>query len=154
MSLDQNKTIARRFIDEVFGGRYESVDELVAADFQGHSWGPMAPGRDSLKTAMKRVSEGISDHSMEIEDVIAEGDRVAVRLVSHARHTGTFMGIPATGKEYTVSEIHIFRIREGQVAEHWYNGDMLGLMQQLGALPAPKEPVRSQVLIGSPTVRW
>ena len=141
MSIEQNKQIARRFIDEVFGGRYESVDELVAEDFQGHSWGQMAPGRDSLKAAMQRVSEGISDHWMKIEDVIAEGDRVAVRLQSHARHTGTFMGIPATGKEYTVSEIHIFRIAEGQVAEHWYNGDMLGLLQQLGALPAPKEPV-------------
>jgi predicted ester cyclase len=88
---------------------------------------------------MDRVSAGLSDHWMRIDDMIAEGDKVAVRLRSHARHTGTFMGIPATGKEYTISETHIFRIRDGQVVEHWRDGDMLGLMQQLGALPAPGE---------------
>jgi steroid delta-isomerase-like uncharacterized protein len=137
MSVAQHKQIARRFIDEVFGGRYESVDELVAEDFQGHSWGPMPLGRDGLKDAMQRVSEGLSDHSMTIEDMIAEGDRVAVRLTSHGRHTGTFMGMPATGKAYTISETHIFRIRDGRVVEHWRDGDMLGLMQQLGALPRP-----------------
>jgi predicted ester cyclase len=73
--------------------------------------------------------------------MIAEDDRVAVRLLSHARHTGTFMGMPPTGREYTVSETHIFRIRDGRVVEHWRDADMLGLMQQLGALPAPgKQP--------------
>ena len=139
MSLDENKEIARRFIDEVFGGDYESVDELVAEDFTPHSWGPMPPGRESLRQAMERVSAGLSDHWMKIDDMIAEGDKVAVRLRSHARHTGTFMGMPATGKEYTITETHVFRIRDGQVVEHWRDGDMLGLMQQLGALPAPKE---------------
>ena len=137
MGIEQNKEIARRFIDEVFGGRYESVDELVAPDFQGHSWGDMPPGRDSLRAAIERVSQGLSDHWMKIDDVIAEGDKVAVRLRSHARQTGTFMGMPATDREYTITETHIFRIANGQVAEHWRDADMLGLMQQLGALPAP-----------------
>ena len=154
MSMEQNKAIARRFVNEVFGGRYESVDELVSEDFQGHSWGPMPPGRDSLKAAMQRVSEGISDHWMRIEDMIAEDDRVAVRLQSHARHTGAFMGMPATGKEYTVSEIHIFRIRDGQVSEHWYSGDMLGVMQQLGALPAPgSQPAATRAWVQPPRLR-
>jgi predicted ester cyclase len=74
---------------------------------------------------------------MTLDDVIAEDDRVAIRLRSHARHTGTFMGLPATGREYEISETHIVRIRDGQIVEHWRDADMLGLMQQLGALPAP-----------------
>jgi steroid delta-isomerase-like uncharacterized protein len=148
MSIEHHKEIARRFIEEVFGGRSESVDELVAEDFQGHSWGEMPPGREPLRAAMARVSQGLSDHWMRIDDVIAEGDKVAVRLRSHARHTGTFMGMPATGREYTITETHVFRIADGKVAEHWRDADMLGLMQQLGGLPAPSSP-KETIGVGS-----
>lgn len=138
MTLEENKQVAKRFIQEVFVKTdMDAVDELATDDFTPHSWGEMPPGRDSLKAAQQRVSQGLSDARMTVEDVIAEGDRVAVRLTSHGRHDGEFMGMPASGKEYTISEIHIFRIRDGQVAEHWRDADMLGLMQQLGALPAP-----------------
>jgi len=137
MSLEANKDVARRFIDEVFGGDKQAVDELVADDFVPHSWGPMPPGREPLKQAIDRVYAGLSDHRMTIDDIVAEGDRVAVRLRSNARHTGTFMGIPATGREYEITETHLLRIRDGQVAEHWRDADMLGLMRQLGALPSP-----------------
>ena len=137
MSLEANKELARRFIDEVFGGEKAAVDELVAEDFVPHSWGPMPPGREPLKQAIDRVYGGLSDHRMTIDDLIAEHDRVAIRLRSHARHTGTFMGIPATGREYEITETHVLRIRDGKVIEHWRDADMLGLMQQLGALPAP-----------------
>ena len=138
MTLEDNKQLARRFIQEVFvEADAGAVDELATEDFTPHSWGEMPPGRDSLKAAQRRVSEGLSDARMTVEDVIAEGDRVAVRLTSHGRHDGEFMGMPASGKEYTISEMHIFRIRDGKVAEHWRDADMLGLMQQLGALPAP-----------------
>jgi predicted ester cyclase len=74
---------------------------------------------------------------MTIEDMIGEGDRVAVRLTSHAVQTGPFMGLPPSGKAYTIGEIHIFRIRDGKVAEHWHEADFMGMMRQLGALPAP-----------------
>jgi predicted ester cyclase len=67
--------------------------------------------------------------------MISEDDKVAVRLTAHARHEGDFMGLPASGKEYTISETHIFHMRDGKVAEHWRDADMLGLMRQLGALP-------------------
>jgi predicted ester cyclase len=77
------------------------------------------------------VREMLPDLRIAVEDVIAEDDKVAVRLTSSARHTGTFMGMPPTGKRYTISEIHIFRIRNGQVAEHWHEFDKLSLMQQL-----------------------
>lgn len=138
MTLEENKDIARRFIQRVFvEADPAAVDELASEDFMPHSWGQMPPGRDSLKAAQKRVTQGISDARMTIEDLIAEGDKVAVRLISHGRHTGEFMGVPASSKEYDISETHIFRITGGKVVEHWLNADMLGLMQQIGALPAP-----------------
>jgi steroid delta-isomerase-like uncharacterized protein len=138
MDLDGNKQIARRFIQEVFvEADPNAVDELGTDDFTPHSWGEMPPGRDSLKAAQQRVSQGLSDVSMTVEDVIAEGDKVVVRLTAHGRHDGEFMGMPASGREYTISEIHILRIADGKVAEHWRDADMLGMMQQLGALPAP-----------------
>jgi steroid delta-isomerase-like uncharacterized protein len=138
MTLERNKQIASEFIQRVFVEADPSaVDELAAEEFTPHSWGDMPPGRDSLKAAQQRVMQGLSGARMTVEDVIAEGDRVAVRLVSHGRHDGEFMGLPPSGKEYAISETHIFRIADGQVAEHWRDADMLGMMRQLGALPEP-----------------
>jgi steroid delta-isomerase-like uncharacterized protein len=138
MTLDDNKHIARRFIQEVFVHvDPAAVDELVSEDFTPHSWGDMPAGREALKAAQERVRQGLGDARMEIHDVIAEGDRVAVRLTSNGTHTGEFMGMPATGKSYAISEIHIFRIQDGKVAEHWRDADMLGMLRQLGMFPAP-----------------
>jgi predicted ester cyclase len=134
VTLEQNKAIAERFIQEVFvQGNEAAADELAAPDFTPHSWGEMPPGVESLKAAQRRVMAGLSDARMTIEDVIGEGDKVAVRLTSHGRHSGEFMGMPPSNREYTISEIHIFRIEDGKVAEHWRDADMLGLMQQIGA---------------------
>ena len=133
-AFESNKAVVRRFIDEIFLKRdFSAVDELLTDDFTPHTWGPMPPGREGLKDAIERVSKGISDPKMVIEDVIAEGDRVAVRLTSSATHTGDFMGMPASGKRYEIGEIHIFRLRDGRVCEHWHQADFLGMMKQLGA---------------------
>jgi steroid delta-isomerase-like uncharacterized protein len=138
MSIEQNKALVRRFVDEIFlKGSFDSVDELLTDDFTPHTWGSTGQGKDGLKQAIERVSAGLSDAEMTIEDIIAEGDRVAVRLTSHALQTGPFMGLPPSGKAYTIGEIHIFRVRDGKVAEHWHQADFMGMMQQLGALPAP-----------------
>jgi steroid delta-isomerase-like uncharacterized protein len=135
-TLQENKRIVRRFIEEIFLKRdFGAVDELLTEDFTAHTWGPMPPGRDGLKEAITRVSAGISDARMTVEDVIAEGDRVAVRLTSSAVHDGEFMGMPPSGKRYEIGEIHIFRLRDGRVSEHWHQADFLGMMRQLGALP-------------------
>jgi steroid delta-isomerase-like uncharacterized protein len=136
MSLEDNKALARRFIQEIFlEGRPESVDELLADDFTPHTWGSTGGGKQELVAATKRVSAGLADVSMTIDDVIAEGDRVAVRLTSRATQVGPFMGLPPSGKSYEIGEIHIFRIRDGKVVEHWHQADFLGMMRQLGALP-------------------
>lgn len=136
MSLEENKAVVRRFIDEVFvSGNADAVDELAHPGFTPHSWQGMKPGTGQLRQAVKRVSAGLADVSMTIEDMIAEGDKVAVRLTAHATHRGEFMGMPPSGKSYTISETHIFRLKDGKVIEHWRDADMLGLMQQLGAMP-------------------
>ena len=68
----------------------------------------------------------------------SEGDRVAARLTTTARHTGTFMGLEGTGSRYSIDEIHVFRIRDGQCVEHWHAFDTMDLMRQLkGASGAP-----------------
>ena len=73
----------------------------------------------------------MSDPEFVIHDLIAEGDRVAVRLTTTARHTGTFMGLGGTGNRYSIDEIHVFRIRDGQCVEHWHAFDTMDLMRQL-----------------------
>jgi steroid delta-isomerase-like uncharacterized protein len=141
MSTDTNKAIVRRFIDEIFGGgRKETVDELVADDFVAHTWPSTGHPRDDLKAAIDRTSGALEDPRFTIEDVIAEGDRVAVRLTTAATQVGEFMGLPATNKRYEIGEIHIFRLRDGKVTEHWHQLDQMGLMKQLGAMPADRAP--------------
>ena len=130
--LEANKRVALRFIDEVFvHGDPDAVDELATQDFTPHTFGPLAAGREPIKQAMARVAAGLRDPEFRIDDVIAEGDRVVVRLTSSATHSGTFMGLPPSGNRYSISEIHIFRIRDGQVSEHWHEFDKLALIEQL-----------------------
>jgi steroid delta-isomerase-like uncharacterized protein len=132
-TLEANKALVRRFVDEIFLRHdFAAVDELLTDDFTPHTWGDMPAGRDGLKQAITRVSAGLSDAHMTIDDVIAEGDRVAVRLTSSATQTGEFMGMPPGGKRYEIGEIHIFRIRDGRVSEHWHQADFMGMMKQLG----------------------
>lgn len=136
MSTEQNKDTVRRFIEEVFVKcNVDAADDLATPDFTPHSWPGVEPGIENLKQGQQRVSAGLTDVTMKVEDMIAEGDRVAVRLTAHARQEGEFMGLPASGREYTISETHVFRVSDGKVAEHWVNADMLSLMRQLGAIP-------------------
>jgi steroid delta-isomerase-like uncharacterized protein len=138
MSTEGNKAIVRRFIDEAFvNGRADSLDELVSEAFTPRTWPSVEPGVESLKQTVTRMAAGLTDVRFGVEDMIAEDDRVAVRLTAHAVHRGDFMGVPAAGKGYTISEIHIFRLAGGKIAEHWHVADMLGMMRQLGATPTP-----------------
>jgi steroid delta-isomerase-like uncharacterized protein len=141
---EESKALVRRFIDDVFvAGRDDAVDDLVADDFVPHSWPGVGPGREPLKAAQRRVRQGLTDVSMTVEDIIAEGDRVAVRLSSRATQSGEFMGMPPSGKSYAVSETHIFRIADGRIAEHWRDMDSMDLLRQLGALPEPMQKGRT-----------
>ncbi len=136
MTLEDNKALVRRFIDEIFvEGRLDAVDELVADDFVAHTWRSTGDGKGDLKRAIERVGQGLADARFVVEDVIAEDDRVAVRVTASATQVGEFMGLPPSGRTYTIGEIHIFRIRDGKVTEHWHQFDQMALMRQLGAMP-------------------
>lgn len=137
MTLDENKALVRRFIDEIFvQGRAEAVDELLADDFVSHTWRSTGDGRADLRRAMERLSTVLAGARFTIEDMIAEGDRVVARVTAEATQVGEFMGLPPSGRTYRIGEIHIFRIRGGRVVEHWHQYDQLGMMRQLGAMPA------------------
>jgi predicted ester cyclase len=138
-----NKERVREIIDRIFVHQEDAaIDELVAEDFVPHTFGPMPAGREGLREGMKRAGSGISDPEFEIHDLIAERDRVAARLTTSARHTGTFMGIEPTGRRYSIDEIHIFRLRDGLLAEHWHEFDKGALLAQLKGddTPAKREP--------------
>jgi steroid delta-isomerase-like uncharacterized protein len=136
MTIDDNKALVRDFIERVFErGEMAAVDELVADDFVPHTY-PGTTDREGLKRAMERVAQRLADARFTIEDLIAEGDLVAVRLTSGATQVGQFMGMPASGKRYEIEEIHVFRVRGGRITEHWHQFDQLGMMRQLGAMPA------------------
>ena len=135
-TTEENKALVRRFVDEIFvRGNVAAVDELLADDFVPYTWPYTGDGKKDLKQAMERVAKGLSNPQFVIEDEIAEGDRVVVRLKASATQSGEFMKMPPSGKRYAIEEIHIFRIRDNKVVAHWHQFDQMGLMQQLGALP-------------------
>jgi predicted ester cyclase len=139
MSVDANKALVQRFIDEVFlGGQGASaaVDALVTPDFVSH--GLPGSGPDVMKGAIERTSKGLSNPKMDVRDIFGEGDRVAVRMQSSATQSGDFMGMPPTGKTYDIEELHLFRVADGRIAEHWHQMDAMGMLKQLGAMPGPK----------------
>lgn len=138
-TTERNKAIVRRFVEEIFvQGRKESVDELLADDFVAHTWPSTGHPKDDLKAAIDRVAGGLADSEFTIDDLIAEDDRVAARLTTAATQVGEFMGLPPSGKRYSIEEIHIFRLRDGKVVEHWHQFDQMALMKQLGAMPGSK----------------
>src|SRR5690242_11522827 len=103
MTIEDNKALVRRFIDEIFvRGDADAVDELVTEDFVPHTWPSTGDGRADLKRAIVRVSKGLADARFTIEDMVAEDDRVAVRVTATATHVGEFMGMPASGKSYAI----------------------------------------------------
>jgi len=141
MSPDELKAGYRRMIEEVFNqGNLAVVDELVAADAVDHSGMPgRPPGPEGVKWAAAMFRAAFPDLHYQVEDQVAEGDLVANRFTVHGTQQSAFMGIPPTGKQATVSGMDIIRVRDGKMVEHWVQMDTLGLMQQLGAIPAPAQ---------------
>lgn len=132
-------TIARRWNEELFDarGRIEAAREFVAEDYIEHSGPPWQPaGLEGVIWIANAFRTAFPDISSRVEDVIAAGDKVVVRFSAVGTHLGDFWGIPPTGKVGEITGIHIFRIADGKIAERWGNSDDLGMMRQLGVIPA------------------
>jgi steroid delta-isomerase-like uncharacterized protein len=111
---------------------------MIDDHYISHSSPPgAAPGREGVKQYVTLFRTAFPDLRATVDDVIAEGDRVVTRWTSRGTHQGELMGIPASGKRVTFSGITINRVSGGKVVEDRTNFDQLGLMQQLGAIPAP-----------------
>jgi steroid delta-isomerase-like uncharacterized protein len=114
--------------------------ELIAPDYVAHD--PAVPGRTGPKgetRAAQLYRAAFPDLHFTVEDVIAVGDQVVVRWTSRGTHLGDLLGIPPTGKVATATGITILRVTDGKLAELWQDWDRLGLLQQLGAIPAPEQ---------------
>lgn len=139
MSVEENKAIVRRFVnDGINTANLAIFDELLMSDVVDH-YAPLgvAPGREGWKQTRLMFLTGFPDGRWEEEDLIAEGDKVVGRFIFRGTHRGDFFGIPATGNQVTVPNIHIMRFVAGKIVEHWGNGDDLGMLQQLGVVPVP-----------------
>ncbi|HLW78463.1 MAG TPA: ester cyclase [Terriglobia bacterium] len=133
-----NKNIARRIIDEVWNqGKLDALNDAVAANYLGHdTLGPEIHGLEAFKKRIHSLRTAFPDLHLTVEDMFADGDVVVTRFNSRGTHKGSFQGIAPTGKHCQVSGITISRFADGKIAEAWVQTDALGLMQQLGAVPA------------------
>jgi steroid delta-isomerase-like uncharacterized protein len=142
MSTDENKALARRVFAELNGQSLQIVDEVMVPNYVHHD--PSLPpdvqqGRDNYRNGVAMFYSAFPDLTCTIEDQIAEGDRVVTRLSWKGTHQGDLMGIPATGNEVRFGMVAIHRIANGKIEEGWVNFDAMGMMQQLGVVPAPEQ---------------
>lgn len=140
---EHNKRLVSRALQEIYAkGDLELADELVHPDFGDHE--PAHPerptGPESVKQTVRSLNSAFGDLRFNVEDEIAEGDKVVQRVVMSGRHTGPLMGREPTGKEFAVRHTYIWRIADDKIVEHWGIRDDLGLLAQLGLLPMGEEP--------------
>ena len=142
MAAEENKALARRGFELWNSGDLAASVELIADDYVLHD--PAAPGirgHDGYKQFFTLYHTAFPDTHLGIEDLVAEGDRAVVRWTATGTHRGELQGIPPTGKQVTVTGITIYRIAGGKIVEQSQNWDTLGLMQQLGVVPAQGQAV-------------
>jgi predicted ester cyclase len=140
MQTEENKALVQRFYAEIDAGNIDAMDELVAEDYLDHDPPPfpgLPAGREGLKEAF-RIFWKATPGRHEIEDQVAEDDKVVTRLTAYGRHEGELPGpVPATGADIRQTAVAIHRIANGRIAEHWSDRDDLGLMAQLGVISPP-----------------
>ena len=141
MNIEANRRLARRMIEEVLNANDETArKEVVHPDFYDPTNPPgMRRGPKGNRQIVEFFHRSFPDVRWEVLDMIAEDDRVAMRLVMTGTHRGEFFGIPPTDRRVQVEGIHLLRIRDGKVIEHQGVNDDLGFMHQLGVLPATEQ---------------
>ncbi|SRR6266568_7093409 len=143
-----NSAMIRRWFEEVWNkGRMSAIDEMASADVIGH--GQAQHGVDiglrEFRPFVQRFRSAFPDIKVSVHATIEQGEHVVARWAANMTHSGDFLGIPATGRKVMVTGTTIVRIVEGKIVEGWDNWDQLGLLVQLGALPAA-EFVASQTV--------
>ncbi len=138
MSTDANKDLARAYFTAFLDRNEAWWQRHIAPDFVRHDPGLdfEVRGPEGVRRLGEVLHGGVTEMTLPIEDVIAEGDRVLVRLRFQGRHTGDLMGLPASGRTVDIAVMDLFRIVDGRLVEHWALLDTLGLLKQVGALPA------------------
>ena len=139
MSTETNKATVRRWITEGWNkGNLSLVDEMYTPDFVQHDPGSPVPvtSHEALKGYVTVFRTAIPDLQFTIDDLVAEADKVLWRFTARGTQTGALMAIPPTGRSATVTGMVLFRFANGKIAEVWVNVDNLGLLQQLGVVPA------------------
>jgi steroid delta-isomerase-like uncharacterized protein len=134
---EENKALARSIFAEVWGANdVNKVDKYFAANFVTHPELPGMPqGSEGVKAQVRMFASALSDSHNVIEDLFAEGDKVAIRWSATGRQTGEFVGIPATGKQFKTTALTIYRFKDGKAVEGWTEYNSLEMMQQLGVVP-------------------
>jgi steroid delta-isomerase-like uncharacterized protein len=136
---EANKVAVRRWFEEVWNqGREAAIDELFSAEGVAHGLGDSeldVHGPAEFKPFVANIRSGIPDTRIRVEDIVTEGDRVAVRVTLEGTHTGDGLGVPPTGRKISIQGIIIARMVNGQMVEAWNSYDQLGLLRQIGALP-------------------
>jgi predicted ester cyclase len=147
MTLEQNKALARRELEELWSeGHLAVADEIFAPNFVSHQHSrPDAQdvhGLEAYKAFVGQVHEAFPDLHYVLEDQIAEGDKVMTRNVASGTHKGWLMGIEPTNKRAQWAGISIDRIEHGKIVENWVSWDMMGMLQQLGVVSLPSQEGR------------
>jgi steroid delta-isomerase-like uncharacterized protein len=139
---EEMKRFAVERVEALFNrGELDRVEEFVTPDFVNHeAWPGEDPGYEGFRLRLRRLREAIPDIHMEVEDLVAEGDTVAYRATLSGTHRGELLGIAPTGRSFRVHHMHWLRLRDGKASEHWAVRDDLGMLQQLGVIPAPGRP--------------
>jgi len=135
MSIKENKAIVRRYQEIYNSNDLDALTDVVSEELRTPKIMPGIPtGIEGAKVAHQIMLAGFPDYQTVIDDLIAEGDKVVARITMSGTHTGSFIGIPATGKYVMFTGIYIARIANGMIVEHWGEEDGVSLLTQLGVL--------------------
>ena len=138
MSTEDNKALFHRWCEVISQNRLDRVEEIIAPDEVDHALPPGVPGGlEGVKQLFRLLHTAFPDLQIQIDDLIAEGDQVVGRVTARGTHQGEFMGIAPTGQPVSFNAIDVVRIAGGKIVEHWIQLDLLGVLQQLGAVPVP-----------------
>ena len=137
MDTAGNKDLARRLYALINQGQVDQVADLISPHYVEHDPLPgQGSGREGVLDRFSMITTALAPH-FTVEDLITEGDRIVVRWTNAGTHVGEFVGIPATGRTFTIAGIDIYRVADEQLCEHWHVIDQLGMLAQLGLLPQP-----------------